>query len=509
MFKIKKLNIGITTGGYRVMLNHEDADILGLKVGDRVKLSYKDKKSTNSKKKELICDLGIISLKFKNKNVKLKSGEIGVYSDVFEKLLLIEDGNITLTPAPKPVSLEYIRKKFNGEIKLKESHFREIINDIIVNKYTQVETTFFVLACAAHKLDDTEVIGLTKAMVDGGKHLSFKTKSGIIVDKHCIGGIPGNRTSMVVIPILAAAGLTIPKTSSRSITSPAGTADTMEVLTNVNISLSQMHKIVSEVGGCIAWGGSLDLSPADDAIIHVEHPLEIDCEGQMIASIMSKKKSAGSTHVLLDIPMGETAKVKTKEEAVRLKKRFVKVGKAIGIQVKVIITDGSEPIGKGIGPYLEAMDVLKVLKNETDQPYRLRNKSLMMAGYLLEMGGVASSGQGLEYANEILESGLAIRKFDEIIDAQGRKKQLTPSKHSVKILAEKSGTLKKINNKGISGITFILGCPNDKLSGLKLHNVCGDKIKKGDIIVELFSNSKQKLHYAKAHILEESPFTIK
>jgi thymidine phosphorylase len=509
MFKIKKLNIGITTGGYNVMLNHEDANILGLKIGDRVKLSFKDKKSTKSTKKELICDLGIISLKFKNKNIKLKTGEIGVYSDVFEKLILVEGGNITLTPAPKPISLEFVRKKFNGEIKLKESHFREIINDIIVNKYTQIETTFFVLACAAHKLDDKEVIGLTNAMVDGGKHLVFKTKSGVIVDKHCIGGIPGNRTSMVVIPILAAAGLTIPKTSSRSITSPAGTADTMEVLSNVNLSLSQMHKIVSEVGGCIVWGGSLDLSPADDAIIHVEHPLEIDCEGQMIASIMSKKKSAGSSHVLLDIPMGETAKVKTKEEAVRLKKRFVKIGKAIGVEVKVIITDGSEPIGSGIGPYLEAMDVLKVLKNEEGQPYRLRNKSLMMSGHLLEMGGVAEKGKGLEYANEILESGLAMRKFDEIIDAQGRKKIFGPANHKVKVLASKSGTIKKINNKGISAIAFILGCPNDKLSGLMLYKKCGDKIKNGDILVELYSNSKLKLAYAKAHIEEDSPFTIK
>ncbi|NQZ85589.1 MAG: thymidine phosphorylase family protein [Nanoarchaeales archaeon] len=509
MFKIKKLNISITTGGFRVMLNHNDAEILGLKVGDRVKLSYKDKKSLKSKKKELICDLGIITAHLKNKNIKLKDSEIGVYTDVFEKLELKENGNITLTPAPKPVSLEYVRKKFNGKIKLKESHFKEIINDIIVNKFTPIETTFFVLACAAHPLDDKEVIGLTKAMVDGGKNLTFKTKNGIIVDKHCIGGIPGNRTTMVVIPILAAAGLTIPKTSSRSITSPAGTADTMEVLTHVDISLSQMHKLVSEIGGCIAWGGSLDLSPADDAIIHVEHPLEIDVEGQMIASIMSKKKSAGSTHVLLDIPVGETAKVKTKENAIRLKKRFVKIGKAIGIEVKVIITDGSEPIGKGIGPYLEAMDVLKVLNNDPDQPYRLRNKSLMMAGHLLEMGGLASKGHGLEYANEVLESGLASRKFEEIVVAQGKRKAMSPAKYSVKILAQKSGTIKKIDNKGISTITFILGCPADKASGLILHNKCSDKIKKGSVLVELFSNSKQKLNYAKAHIEEDSPFIIK
>lgn len=495
------------------MLIKEDAEILGLKIGDRVNVTYKDPKSIKSKvkSKSLICDLGIITPNTKKdgKYIKLNQGEIGVYIGVFEKLGMAQNHRVTMTAARKPVSLEYVRKKFNGEIKLKESHFKEIINDIVVNRYTSVETTFFVLACSAHKLDDKEVIGLTNAMVDAGKHLHFKTKSGITVDKHCIGGIPGNRTTMIVIPILAAAGLTIPKTSSRSITSPAGTADTMEVLTSVNLTLTQMHKIVSSVGGCIAWGGSLDLSPADDAIINVEHPLEIDAEGQMIASILSKKKSAGSTHVLLDIPMGETAKVKTKNEAIRLKKRFIKVGRAIGLDMKVLITDGSQPIGKGIGPYLEAMGVLKVLHNEEDQPYRLRNKSVMMAGHLLEMGGVAKKGDGLAYANDILESGLAAKKFDEIIEAQGKNKKMLPAKYSCSIKAESKGQIKAIHNKLISGITFILGCPNDKTAGLYLNKKVGDTVAKGETIVELYSNSEQKLNYAKSYIVEESPFTIK
>lgn len=494
------------------MLLKEDADILGLKIGDRVKIGYTNSKKLDAKPKHLICDLGIVNPNTKaakDKLIKLKVGEIGVYVSVFDKLEMKEKATLVLMPAPKPVSLEYVRKKFNGKIKLKKSHFVEIINDIVLNKYTDVETTFFVLACSAHALTDAETIGLTEAMVDAGKNLTFKSKNGVIVDKHCIGGIPGNRTTMLVIPILAAAGLTIPKTSSRSITSPAGTADTMEVLANVNLKLSDMHRIVNEVGGCIAWGGSLDLSPADDAIINVEHPLEIDSEGQMIASILSKKKSAGSTHVLIDIPMGKTAKVKTKEEALRLKKRFTKIGKAIGLTIKILITDGSQPIGKGIGPYLEAMDVLKVLNNETDQPYRLRNKAAMMSGYLLEMGGVAKKGQGLDYANEILESGLAKRKFDEIVEAQGKKKQMSIAKFHTAIKANRSGNVKELDNKLISAISFIVGCPNDKSAGVYIHKRVGDKVTKGELLIDLYSNSEQKLKYAKAFVEDEHPYRIK
>jgi len=512
MFNVRRLDVGITTGGYRVMLLKEDADTLGLKVGDRVKIGYTNPKQIHAKRKYLICDLGIIHPQGKvlgDKLIKLKVGDIGVYNEVFDKLEMIKDTSLSLVPAKKPESLEHVRLKFNGKIRLQKKHFIEIITDIVLNRYTNVETTFFVLACSAHSLNDKEVIGLTEAMVDAGKHLKFKTKNGVIVDKHCIGGIPGNRTTMVVIPILAAAGLIVPKTSSRSITSPAGTADTMEVLANVNLKLADMHRIVEDIGGCIAWGGSLDLSPADDAIINVEHPLEIDSEGQMIASILSKKKSAGSTHVLLDIPIGYTAKVKTKEHAVRLKKRFTKVGKAVGLNIKVLITDGSQPIGKGIGPYLEAMDVLKVLDDAEDQPYRLRNKSAMMAGHLLEMGGVAKKGCGLDYADELLKSGLAKRKFNEIVVAQGKKEAMDVALYSVTIKADASGVVKRINNKLVASISFIVGCPNDKSSGMYIHKRVGDKVKSGDDLFVLYSNSKQKIKYAKAFVEEEHPFEMK
>ena len=171
-------------------------------------------------------------------------------------------------------------------------------------------------ACAGDRLDIRETIDLTAAMVEVGEKLSWGVDR--VADKHCVGGLPGNRTSMIVVPIIAAAGLLIPKTSSRAITSPAGTADVMETLTRVDLDIADIRKVVEREGGCIAWGGAVRLSPADDILIGVERPLDFDSEGQLVASVLSKKIAAGSTHVVLDLPVGPTAKLRDAEAAARL-----------------------------------------------------------------------------------------------------------------------------------------------------------------------------------------------
>ncbi len=509
MFRARKLEIE-TNHKYIVMLLEDDAKKLGLKIGDRINVFCDH--PTNNKCITITSDLNIIdsnSVRKKNNEIKLKPGEIAIFEEAFHKLGIKEGSRVNISPAQKPKSIEYVKKKFKGE-RIKENEMLEIIKDISNNRYTSVETTYFVLGGTAHPFNDSETIALSKAMVTVGKELNFKTKKNkIVVDKHCIGGIPGNRTTMIVIPIIAAAGLIIPKTSSRSITSPSGTADTMEVLANVNLDLSQMYKIVKTVGGCIAWGGSLDLSPADDIIINVEHPLEIDSEGQMIASILSKKKSAGSTHILLDIPVGKSAKVKNKLEGYRLKRRFEKVAKALDMKLKAIITDGSEPIGRGIGPLLEAKDVLKVLRNEKDQPMRLRKKAIEMAGLLLELGEACKKGEGEKRATEILEFGLANEKFNQIIKAQGKKVIPKLAKYSYDIKAEKNLVLTEIDNKKVSKLAFMLGAPSDMAAGIYIHKRCGDKVLKDETIITLYSNSELKLKYAKAYCALNSCFTIK
>ena len=501
MFSVKKFSI--LNGRNLVALMHkQDADELSLHPKDKIKVIC------NASKKHLICDLEIFDCDL-HCNLTLKPGEVGLYEEAFIQLSCISKSRISIIPAPKPDSLDIVRKKFEKARRISESEFDMIIEDILENKYSDITKTFFVLACAAHALDDTEVIGLTNAMLKAGKVLDFKKdKDDIVVDKHCIGGIPNNRTTMIVIPIIAAAGLKIPKTSSRSITSPAGTADTMEVLADVEIPLSQMHSIVNEINGCLVWGGGVDLSPADDIIIEIEHPLEIDSEGQMIASILSKKKCAGSTHVLIDIPIGETAKISSHEKALHLKKRFEKVGKAIGLEILAIITNGDEPIGNGIGPAQEALDVLDVLGNVKSAPQDLKEKSLQMAGIIFEMAKVVGKNQGYEYAKEILESNKAFDKFEEIRNAQGRKELKIKSKVVDRIVAEKSGVLVSLHNKFLSRTAFILGAPKTQTAGLRLYKKMGDYVQKGDVIIELFGESKLKVKYAKTYVEEHKDIFI-
>jgi len=496
MFKVKKFEIDI---GYEyvAMLNEKDALELRLNAKDRVKIINPEND------KYVICVLEIIKKvnNMKNKDVKLKTGEIGIYDKAFAKLEIKEGKNVDIVPARKPISLKYVKKKSEGH-RLEKQEFKSIMRDIVENRFSEIETTFFVLACTFHKLNDTETIALTDAMVEVGKVLQFKQK--IVLDKHCIGGIPNNRTSMLVVPIVSAAGIIIPKSSSRAITSPAGTADTMEVLCNVDIPVSDMYNQVNDIGAAIVWGGGLELSPADDLIIHVEHPLEIDSEGQMIASVLSKKKSVGSTHVLIDIPVGPTAKVKTMQRARELSRRFIKIGTTIGLKIKTIITYGGQPIGNGIGPLYEAQDVLAILENKETKAIDLKEKALKMAGVMLEMAEHSKKGQGYNNAKLILESGLALKKFEDILEKQGKKKIIKEGKFKYEVKAIGSGIVKSINNIYVSKLAFSLGAPQDKAAGLILNKKIKDIVKKGDVLYTIYTNSEMKLKYSKAY-LKDNP----
>src|SRR5690606_19926836 len=321
-----------------------------------------------------------------------------------------------------------------------------------------------------------EVLSLTHSMADVGTRLTWAEK--LVVDKHCIGGIPGNRTSMVVVPIVAAHGLPMPKTSSRAITSPSGTADTMEVLARVDLSIAEMRAVVATARGCLVWGGHVNLSPADDILISVERPLGIDTPEQMVASILSKKLAAGSTHLLVDIPVGPTAKVRHRSEAIALRKLFEFIGDQIGLVLDVIITEGKEPIGRGSGPVLEARDVIAVRRNEPDAPADLREKSLLLAGRILDFDPLLRGGQGNARARELLESGQALAAMERIIEAQGRNDVTYPLGQLVReMTAEMDGTVAAIDCYRLNRIARLAGAPMDKGAGIDLLKKVGDRVR--------------------------------
>jgi AMP phosphorylase len=477
-FRVKKIDME-TDGAYVIVLNEFKAIASGIHAGDRVKLERGDNSI-----------IAITNLS----DVSIASHEIGVFHEVAKMMNLKGGETIKLSLVPRPASIDFIKKKLEGK-RLNEFEIFSIIEDVVCNRLSNTELSAFVTACYTVGLNMNETYYLTKAVVETGDILSLETRP--VLDKHCLGGIPGNRTTMVVVPIIAAAGYTIPKTSSRSITSPAGTADTMEVLTNVNLSVDQMKEVVLKTGACIAFGGSVNLAAADDKLIKVRHPLHLDPESLMLASIMAKKAAVSSTHILIDIPVGPEAKTKTKKEAKRLAQNFKKIGKKFKQKVKVIFTDGSQPIGNGIGPILEAIDVLKVLKQTDDRPIDLENKAIHLASEMLAMVGKKNPKAE---CSEILRSGKAYEKMKEIIAAQGgdpeiSEDDLKPAKVTKSIFSEKDGKVIYISNKRIARLGLSCGAPVDKDAGIYLWKHVGDLVKKGDKIITFYTKSEDRMNH--------------
>jgi thymidine phosphorylase len=423
----------------------------------------------------------------------LQKDEAG-FSDIALKRLNVQDGDSITVSHLKPIeSLSDVRAKVYHK-KINENAYRRIITDITKGLYSDIEIAAFITGCAGDNLDLEEITWLSRAMIDSGSKLTWDEK--IILDKHSVGGLPGNRTTPIVVPIIAVAGLTIPKTSSRAITSPAGTADTMETITTVNLSIEKIKEVVEKEGGCFAWGRLARLSPADDILITVEKALDIDSSGQMIASVLSKKVAAGSTHVVIEIPFGETAKVRTHEEALKLQYYFKAVGESIKLNVEVVITDGSQPIGRGIGPSMEAIDVLSVLKNEKGAPIDLKEKALMIAGVLLELSGKIEKGKGITEARQILESGKAYEKFEKICLAQGGIKEPKWGKYKSEIKSEVAGMVTAIDNRKLAKIAKLAGAPHYPSAGIYFQAPIGTRIEKGQTLFVIYSESEGELQYA-------------
>lgn len=461
------------------MIHEKTAEKMSWNVGSRV-LIESNGKSINS-----IVDTisGIIT-----------PNQISVSEIISKKLKLKHNQIVDVEIAERPRSIELIKKKLNGE-ELNSKEITEIINNIANNSLSEIEVAFFVSAVHDKGMNLNETKYLTQAMVNSGTQLKLKGK---VVDKHCIGGVAGNRTTPIITSICAAAGLIMPKTSSRAITSAAGTADTIETIAPVEFSISEIKKIIKKTNACLVMGGSLGLAPVDDKIIRIERIVNIDSTAQLLASILSKKISVGSKYILIDIPYGISAKV-TKKQAKELKTKFLKLSKKFNLKLEVILTDGSEPIGNGIGPALEIKDILKVLGN-VNPPKDLKEKSILLAGKILELTGKTKKGNGKKLATQILESGKAFKKFEQIIKAQkGDIKNIDKIKpqFSFQIKAKKKRKIKHWDNKFINHLARIAGCPEDKEAGVYIHKKKNQIAKKDEVILTIYTASKQKLVHVK------------
>ena len=433
------------------------------------------------------------------KTPSVSPDEIGLSTVAAHDLGLPAGAQVRATIAPAPRSVDLVRAKLQGQ-RLDRPAFDAILADVVQHRYSKVELSMFVLACALRTLDLGELVDYTSALIAAGTQLQFDP--GPVADKHCIGGIPGNRTTLIVVPILAALGVCIPKTSSRAITSPAGTADTMGVLAEVALSPVHLQRVVQDTRACIAWGGALDLAPADDILITVERPMEIDTEAQMVASILAKKKTVGATHVLIDIPVGHTAKVRSFEAAERLAALFRAVAEQIELRLEVVLTEARGPIGWGIGPRLEALDALAVLRRSPDAPLDLREKSLYLGARLLEMTGTVPSPGGYRAAQQALDSGAAERALHQIITAQGARELPAEASYRAIVAAPADGRIREIDCWEIARVAKRAGAPANAAAGVRLLRTVGQVVTRGEPLFEIHAQSEAQLAFAQAYAAE-------
>lgn len=485
--KLLKWSAGVPVA----ILNTKTAEHLGIRIKDRILIE------TSSKRLITIVDtIGLL----------VKEDEIAVSSELKERLNLKKGQKVEVEFAELPESLILIKKKLDGK-RLSKKEVYLIIKDIVLNSLSEAEIALFISAMYKQGMNFREKVSLVEAILETGNKLNLKRK--LIVDKHSIGGIAG-RVTPIIVSICASAGLTMPKTSSRAITTPAGTADAIETLAEVEFPMRKLRKIIQKTNACMVWGGALGMVPADSRIIQVEKMLNIDPEAQMLASIIAKKISVGSSHILIHLPYGKSAKV-GKSKALRLKKEFEKLGKHFNKKIKAIPIKNNGPVGNGVGPMLEMIDVIKVLKRE-DKCYQLEDRALTLSGELLEMTGRAKKGKGYSKAKEILDSGKAFDKFKQIIKAQGgslSKSKLKYAKFKKDIFSKKSGEVSEVDNKKVNSLARITGCPMDKSAGLYIYFHKGDIVKRGDKILTIYAESKPRLREAVKSCKEIKPISVK
>lgn len=428
----------------------------------------------------------------------LHRNEASLSNYAWEFLQAKAGDEITLSHPKHLESLSYIHSKLYGNA-LTPKEIRTIIEDVMAGQLSDLHIAMFLSGSIGTRLNHQEVLSLTQSMVETGEQITWPPEQ-IIADKHCVGGLPGNRTTLIVVPIIAAYGLTIPKTSSRAITSPAGSADTMEIFAPVNLDIKSMRKVVEQENGCIIWGGSVALSPADDLLIRVEKSMNLDSEGQMVASILSKKIAAGVTHLIIDMPIGPTAKVRSLFNAELIKNLLDMIAHEFSIHAKVIFTEGIQPIGHGIGPALEARDVFAVLTGDPDAPQDLRDRALLLAGHLLELAANLPVGQGKKIATEILDNKKALHKFEAICKAQGGMFEIPIAPYTQSVVAQKAGKIMMINNQYIAHLAKLAGAPIARAAGVDLLVKLNMRVEKNQPLFIVHAEHPGELKYALAFL---------
>jgi len=480
----KKLDILGDKSSLEVYLNRFTADQYGVKEGDLLDLYFVGHETGAT---ALITDTIV------------DDGHIGLPAAVWNSFPVSELDRVAVELQGQAKSVAFIRKKIQGE-KLSYDEIREIMFDIAKRRLSPIEMTYFASTSYNPGFDDDEMYSLTKAMSDTGIILDFSKLGGLVVDKHSIGGLPSKGVTPVIVSLMSKLGFIIPNTSTRAITAPAGTTDVLETLMPVALSEEEIKRVVAETGGCLAWGGGLELAPADDILIQIEKPLHIESYDKFVVSIIAKKIAAGCQYVLLDLPYGDTAKVSSGDVA-KVAKAFETLFAKFGIKVFVYKRQAKGPDGNGIGPILEARDLLWILERDKRRPIGMENLSLDMAAQLIALTGKYTYQGAHEILRETLESGEAYKQFWKIGKAQGAQKivkgdDLVPGHYTYDIKSTKSGIIKNFDNHKIVQITRALGAPYAKGAGIYLNHQVGDRVATDEVVATLYAEAQGRVDLA-------------
>lgn len=495
VFKAKKLDI--TTGDVAVgVITNKQALQMGILPGDRVVIDHKGR--------QIIATIDISS-------TLVREGELGLFQDICAEYSVKSGDSLGVQLLSRPASIEAIRERMLGH-KLTEEQVKTIITDVVEERLSDIELTYFVASSFFNKDNDRELYHLAKAMAETGEQIKFP---GLVTDIHSIGGLPGNRTTMLAGPILATLGFTVPKTSTRAVTSPAGVADTMGYLAEVELSSQQVKDVVKKTGGCVVWGGKLNLAPADDKFVRISYPLAMEPYPKMIVSIIAKKVAMNIKYLLIEMPIGPSAKVQDYATAKRIGNTFIRLGKRFGIKTGINYLYALEPTSHGIGPALEAREVLRVLQQKPDRSKTLERQALNLVAQAAALSGKISRKRAFNDAWHALKSGLCLKKFRQIIEAQGARlavdvdsEELLGGAKTKEVLALHSGKITKCDNQAISELARSLGAPMHPQAGIYTWVRVGQQINKGDRLFTMYAQTEERIKIAMELLPEIQMFTI-
>lgn len=406
-------------------------------------------------------------------------------------------------------AVDIIMKKRNGE-KLSESEIKFIVNGVTGNVIPDYQLSAFLMAVYFKGMDAVETMYLTKEMMNSGTVMEYKNIEGFVVDKHSTGGV-GDKTTMILAPMVVAAGGRVASIAGRGLGHTGGTVDKLESIKGftVDIDIDSFYKAVEEVG-CGLIGQTKDIAPADKKLYALRDvTATVESIPLITASIMSKKLAEGVDGLVLDVKTGSGAFMKTIDDSKALAKSLVAVGKEMGKKVVAFISDMNQPLGEYVGNSLEIMECIETMKN--NGPEDLTNLCVELAGYMIYISGVAGTPtEAKEKVRKTLEDGTALNAFKAIIKSQGGIPEvcdnydLLPSaEKTLEVRAEQSGFVTAIKTDNIGLGSMYLGGGRAKMDdeldysvGLKIEKKIGDEVKAGDTLVKMYYNPASNIDEA-------------